>query len=657
MVFSVKRLKYFLPVMAAMVPAAGAATLFVPAGGDLQSVLNAVRPGDTVQLAAGAQWTGHFFLQPNPGSQWITIQSASMGALPGPGSRISSAQSASMPKLITPDGAPALQMTTGANYYRIQGIEFAPAAGVYVQDLVQVGNGSEPSVGQLPHDIDFDRDYIHANPVVGSKRGIALNGVNITVENSYIAGFTSTGQDTQAIAGWNGAGPLQIVNNYLEGGTENLSFGGAIPSIAGLIPSDITVRNNTFNKPLSWKPGSSTYAGVPVWSKNHIELKNAQRITIDGNTFDNNWVGADQRGFALVFNVRCENGAVPWAVVNNVTVTNNTVRHAAAGMVFVGKDSASGNEGSAGQIVVQNNTFQDISDNWGGDGRLFQIQAGVQGLNFDHNTAFQTGYFAVFDTGASYNVNFTNNIALVGAGVAGNGSGGPIQTLASYAPGGQFLDNALIGGNPAQYPASNYFPATVNQVGFVDYANGNFQLGPASSLLNAGTDGKSLGYSAPGSTSAPAPVNGAPTIPTGWVQLVNRGTGSCLDIIAAGNGSELQPGTRLQQWSCWGGTMQQFQLNPVSGGYEITNRASGLQLDVLLQGTADLTPIIQYPFWGGTNQIWTLVNAGGGYYSLSATNSGKCIDVLGGSTANGAPIAQFSCNGGTSQQFRLVPVQ
>ncbi len=652
-----KKLKYLLPVMAVVLHSADASTRFVPAGGDLQSAINAAQPGDTVQLAAGAQWIGHYFLPANPGSQWITIQSASMSALPGPGNRISTAQSSSMPKLITPDSAPALQMTTGANHYRIQGVEFAPAAGVYVQDLVQVGNGGEPSIGQLPHDIDFDRDYIHADPIVGSKRGIALNGVDITVENSYIGGFTSTWQDTQAIAGWNGAGPFQIINNYLEGGTETIGFGGAVPSIAGLIPSDITIRGNSFNKPLSWRPGSATYAGVPVWSKNHMELKNAQRVTVDSNTFDNNWVGADQRGFALVFNVRCENGAVPWAVVNNITVTNNIVRHAAAGMVFVGRDGASNNEGSVGQILIQNNTFQDISGKWGGDGRLFQLQAGVEGLTFDHNTAFETGFLAVFDSGTSSNVSFTNNIALVGAGVAGDGSGGPISTLVAYAGGGLFLDNAIIGGNPAQYPASNYFPATISQVGFVDYANGNYQLGPGSSLKNAGTDGKDLGYSAPASTAPPAPVSSAPTVPTGWVNLVNRWSGSCLDIIANGNGSELQPGTRLQQWSCWGGIMQQFQLTPVSGGYEITNRASGLQLDVLFQATADLTPIIQYPFWGGSNEIWTLVNAGGGYYSLSPNNSGKCIDVLGGLKTDGAPVAQYTCNGGPNQQFQLVPVQ
>ncbi len=67
---------------------AGAATLTVPAGGDLQGVLNSAHPGDTVQIAAGATFTGHYYLLSNSGPT-ITIQSSAMGSLPGAGSRIS----------------------------------------------------------------------------------------------------------------------------------------------------------------------------------------------------------------------------------------------------------------------------------------------------------------------------------------------------------------------------------------------------------------------------------------------------------------------------------------------------------------------------------------------------------------------------------------
>src|SRR5262249_1889476 len=144
--------------------------------------------------AAGATYTGNFRLAPNPGPAWITIQSSAIGSLPGPGNRVSPANSPAMPKLMTPNAASTLAMGTGANYYHIVGVEFTAAPGMYFQDLVLVGYSSETTLDQLPHDIDFDRVYIHSDAATGGKRGIALNGGATTVQNSYIAGLWSTWQ-------------------------------------------------------------------------------------------------------------------------------------------------------------------------------------------------------------------------------------------------------------------------------------------------------------------------------------------------------------------------------------------------------------------------------------------------------------------------------
>src|SRR3954452_18313016 len=81
-----------------------AANINVPAGGNLQSALNAAQGGDTITLAAGATYTGHFQLKQNNSSQWITIQSSGAGSLPS-GTRVSPSQASSMAKLVTPDGA------------------------------------------------------------------------------------------------------------------------------------------------------------------------------------------------------------------------------------------------------------------------------------------------------------------------------------------------------------------------------------------------------------------------------------------------------------------------------------------------------------------------------------------------------------------------
>src|SRR5882724_6327288 len=96
--------------------AAGAmngAVVNVPAGGDLQAALSAAQPGDTINLAAGATYTGNFRLAPNLGPAWITIQSSALGSLPGSGTRVSPGQAGAMPKIVTPNSASALQLSTG----------------------------------------------------------------------------------------------------------------------------------------------------------------------------------------------------------------------------------------------------------------------------------------------------------------------------------------------------------------------------------------------------------------------------------------------------------------------------------------------------------------------------------------------------------------
>ncbi len=620
--------------------------LIVSAGGNLQAALNAAQPGDTVTIAAGATYVGHYYLAPNPGPRWITIQSSAMSSLPAAGNRVSLLNAPLMPKLVTPDGDPALFIGTGANYYHIQGIEVAPAAGIYGQDLVRIGAGNETSNAQLAHDLDFDRDYIHGDPSAGSKRGLALNGGATTIENCYFSTLISTGQDTQAIAGWNGPGPYTIINNYLEAGTEIVAFGGAAVSIQLNIPSDILIKNNTFFKPLSWRRGDPSYAGIPVWAKNHIELKDAQRVTIDSNTFTNNWVGADQQGFMLVFGVRMEGGLVPWAVVDDVTVTNNVFQHSAAGALFMGAD---GIGGSAARFQIQNNLWEDLRNDWGGDGRLFQIQNRVLDINFDHNTAFETAWLAILDGSYNFNINFTNNIFNVAWGIIGPGTGVGAASFFAHSIGGVFLNNALIGSSAYQYPATTSFVPSINGVDFLNYQAGNFLLASNSPFKGMATDGTDLGASLPNSTQPP------PVVPAGWVSIISKNSGKCLDVV----GQSTAPGAAVIQYTCWGGSNQTFQLTPVNGGYTLTPKHSGLMLEILggpgVTGTG--APVDQWYYWGGSSQIWQIVPTVDGYFNLEPTSDGLCMDSSGSSANNGAPIVQASCSGVDSQKWSLNAAQ
>ena len=123
----------------------------------------------------------------------------------------------------------------------------------------------------MPHDLVVDRCYIHGDPSAGQKRGIALNSASTTITGSYISDIKAVGQDSQAIGALERARPFSITNNYLEAAGENMLFGGSDPAIANLVPSDITIANNSVAKPPAWRS-----QGWQV--KNLLELKNARRV-------------------------------------------------------------------------------------------------------------------------------------------------------------------------------------------------------------------------------------------------------------------------------------------------------------------------------------------------------------------------------------------
>ncbi len=73
-----------------------AATITVPAGGDLQAAINNATPGDTIVLEAGATYRGPFVLPKKNGDAYITIQSSRAGEI---AARVSPSQSGLLAKL------------------------------------------------------------------------------------------------------------------------------------------------------------------------------------------------------------------------------------------------------------------------------------------------------------------------------------------------------------------------------------------------------------------------------------------------------------------------------------------------------------------------------------------------------------------------------
>jgi hypothetical protein len=82
--------------------------------------------------------------------------------------------------------------------------------------------------------------------------------------------------------GWSGPGPFKIVNNYLEAASENVIFGGGDPTITA---SSRATSRSAATTSRSRSRGRARGYNV----KNLFEIKNAQRVLVEGNVFENNW--------------------------------------------------------------------------------------------------------------------------------------------------------------------------------------------------------------------------------------------------------------------------------------------------------------------------------------------------------------------------------
>jgi hypothetical protein len=468
----------------------------VPPGGNLQAALDQAMPGDAIELPAGATFVGNFVLPRKSGNRHITVRTAPVEGLPEAGARIRPEHSGLLAVIQSPNGSPALRTAPGAHHWRLVLLELGPNRGG-AGDILALGDGSlaQSSMSQVPHDLIVDRCYIHGDPQRGQKRGIALNSASTTITGSHISDIKVVGQDAQAIGGWNGPGPFLIENNYLEASGENVMLGGATPGINGLVPSDVTFRQNHVARPVSWRAESWTV-------KNLFELKNARRVLVEGNLFENNWRAA-QPGYAIVLTPRGEGGAAPWATVEDVTFRYNVVRNVAAVFNLLARDDA-GPSGTLRRVRIAHNLMYDVDrEVWGGNGVFLQIGQGPSDIAIEHNTVVQTGNMITAYGGTREapavveRFVFRGNLLLHNAnGVIGQGFAIGNDSLSKYFPGAQFHRNVIAGGSASRYPADNLFPAVDWFFAqFENHAGRDYRLRQASALRGAASDGGDLGVS------------------------------------------------------------------------------------------------------------------------------------------------------------------
>jgi hypothetical protein len=157
--------------------------------------------------------------------------------------------------------------------------------------------------------------------------------------------------------------------------------------------------------------------------------------------------------------------------------------------------------GTAKRIRVVNNLFTDIALP-GGIAYFVQVNDG-EDITIEHNTVQQAGNIISSEIPTTRFV-FRNNIvqynsygmACFAKGPACSNSMACNCLLAATIKGNVIVDNAGIGANypiDGNFPLGNFFAPSLERMGFVDIARGNWRLAGTSKYRARATDGKDPG--------------------------------------------------------------------------------------------------------------------------------------------------------------------
>ncbi len=547
-------------------PAPGA-IITVNTGDDLQAALNKAQCGNTIQLQAGATFTGIFKFPARScdSDHWIIVRtSAPDSLLPAEGQRLTPcyagiaslvgrpAYSCSTPqnvlaKLVVSELMGPVVFQSGANHYRLIGLELTRPTGTRgAATLMSVAAGGTASY------IVLDRTWLHGTAQDEAVNGFNFSGTNnVAIVDSYFSDFhctalTGTCTEAHALHGGTGSsqdGVYKIQNNFLEASGQAILFGGGA---ATTTPTDVTIRLNHFFKPWQWMKGNSLFqggvSGNPFIVRHHLEFKNAIRVLIEDNLMENVWGGFGETGDAILLTPKSQHiksgaNVCPLCQVTDVTLRYMHIIHASGGIeigTVLSGNGANGAPALAGtRYSIHDVVMDDISRRYIGGGWLFSMGNNwlanpLNTVTIDHITGFPDNEGGILALGNKvsnpqmYGFVFTNSIVTAGRYPIWNASGGatscahanvPLTSLNACFSSYTFSNNGLVSA-PTRYPASawptgNIFATSANTVDFAEYNDsngGNYQLMPGSPFKNMGTDGRDLGADVAGLNAALADV-------------------------------------------------------------------------------------------------------------------------------------------------------
>jgi len=525
----------------------------------VQAALNDAACGDVIELAAGETFSGAGLRFPAKGcdnAHWITVRTSTPdNLLPREGARMTPcwAGVASLPG--RPDYAcpssgvppksllakivvsPTWSMKLPGDHYRLIGLELTrPVGGGFLGFLAQTARGSY---------IVFDRLWIHGTTRDDTAHGVVLHDAHhVAVIDSYLSDMhciatSGVCSDAQAIGGGNNsiagyAGAFKIVNNFLEASGVNIMFGGGASKDTS---GDIEIRRNHFYKPRSWNPADPTYGNIRFSVKNHLELKNASRVLVEGNVMENVWGGFSQTGAHILLTPKNQakglQNLCPNCFVTHVTIRYNHLKTGAQAFQIANGANGNGAYATAGRnYSIHDNLTENLTYRtcYGcanqyilmATGSLAPLSDILANITLSHNTFVvatsaegtptNAGFLSLGGPKGKPQPNIKINDNIFAGGYYGPWSVGGLNNCARDKPSPEakfdacwsnwsFAGNAVTSGlDIHQFPnwpdATKIFPTDQLAVGYVNLNagfGGNYRLGSGSPLRGKALDGSDPG--------------------------------------------------------------------------------------------------------------------------------------------------------------------
>ena len=258
-----------------------AATIYVPAGGDLQTALNNALPGDTLLLAENAEFVGNFVLPYKTGDQWITVRTA--GTRQRAAGRAEFACSRRTRRCWRGFGRPTLRRRCAPPPARITGscaISISPPtrAARATSFSSATDRSAQNTLAQVPHHFVLSHLYVHGDPLRRPEaRHRAERGRRDHPRLAHRASAKASGRTPRRSAAGTAPDPTSSRTTTSKPPARTCCSAAPTRRSPNLVADGITFRRNYLSRPMAWRnpivadaagrvgrggPGGSLPAGI-----------------------------------------------------------------------------------------------------------------------------------------------------------------------------------------------------------------------------------------------------------------------------------------------------------------------------------------------------------------------------------------------------------